>query len=55
MTANVEAGFDIFEGSIGAVIREIVQIGGGWRLDLAGHPSDAVPFILRMLDELDSG
>ncbi|UCF18824.1 MAG: hypothetical protein JSU87_12930 [Gemmatimonadota bacterium] len=55
MTANVEVGFDIFEESIGAVIREIARMGGGWRLELAGHPSDAVPFLLHMLDELDAG
>ena len=51
LTAQLEPGFDIFATTISARIRPLARR-GAWRLTLPPHPSDAVPALEAMLDEL---
>jgi hypothetical protein len=49
---RLEEGFDRFAGSIGPRVRRLAEH-GGWRMTLPLSPPDAVPMLMRMLDELD--
>jgi hypothetical protein len=52
LTAAPEAGFDLYADTIGARIRRAAAH-GAWRLTLPAHPADTVPWLHRMLDELE--
>ncbi len=46
-------GFDRFRDAIRPRLGHLARH-GGWRLELAGDPADAVPLFVQMLDELDA-
>jgi len=52
LTAAPEPGFDLYAGSVGARVRRAAEH-GAWRMTLPAHPSDAVPLLHRMLDEVE--
>ena len=51
---NLEEGFDLFADRIGPRVHRLAEH-GGWRFTLPPSPLQAVPWMLRMLDELDGG
>lgn len=53
LSAKLEPGFDRFSHQMPEVARRICA-GGGWRLNLSDDPGDALPYIERMLAELEA-
>jgi len=51
LTAAPEPGFDLYADSIGERVRQAAER-GAWRMTLPAHPSDAVPMLHDMLDEV---
>jgi hypothetical protein len=51
LAGRLEPGFDLFASTIAARVRPLAER-GAWRLILPPHPSDAVPALEAMLDEL---
>jgi hypothetical protein len=49
---GLERGFDRFRETMGPRLAALAN-GKGWRLNLSGHPADAVPYLHAMLDELE--
>lgn len=54
VVAGLDAGFDRFAATIGRRVRRIAE-SGAWRLTLPPSPTDAVPLLHRLLDEVDRG
>ncbi|MDQ3811619.1 MAG: hypothetical protein M3336_15165 [Chloroflexota bacterium] len=53
LLAGLEGGFDCFRDTIEARLAALSN-GSGWRLNLSGNPTDAVPYLQVMLDELEA-
>ena len=51
---SLEGGFALFFREATAPRVAALANGTGWRLNLSGHPADAVPYLYAMLDELEA-